>query len=292
MPDVTKKINPDDANADVRRRVELCFRSVTREAVVKDIANILDKRDGVIKIANEQEKLAILIVARLFFDEYFKKIITLSDGRRVYFIPGERGKDCLLSNSESWAEYCIHAVTHGGKRVAGKAFNERVWSPVKAENIKRLEMIIKEEHCTVRLDDRDASRDSIIFIGKDADGNRMNVVTRLDEYGNLNADLTEVTAVMTGKIMPPVKLDPPKEAIKKVVLHQTDGYSPLTTSTISNPTNEVKSPVRPYGEGRGSRWDAGGDWRTPRAGWRISLRWAHHALGRCTQFSCDAEGAY
>lgn len=50
--------------------------------------------------------------------------------------------------------------------------------------------------------------------------------------------------------MPPVKLDPPKEAIKKVVLHQTDGYSPLTPSTISNPTNEVKSP-RPYGEGKG-----------------------------------------
>lgn len=35
-----------------------------------------------------------------------------------------------------------------------------------------------------------------------------------------------------------------------MVLHQTDGYSPLTPSTISNPTNEVKSP-RPYGEGKG-----------------------------------------
>ena len=276
MPDVTKKINPDDANADARRRVELWFRGVTREAVVKDIANILDKRDGVIKIANEQEKLAISIAARLFFDEYFKKIITLSDGRRVYFIPDERGKDRLLSNSESWAEYCIHAVTHGGKRVAGKVFNERVWSPIKAENIKRLEMIIKEERCTVRLDNRDASRDSIIFIGKDADGNRMDVVTRLDEYGNLNADLTEVTAVMTGKITPPVKLDPPKEAVKKVVLHQTDGYSPLTTSTISNPTNEVKSPVRPYGEGKGVAADG-----TPVvAGERLVLGGAYPYGGR------------
>ena len=53
----------------------------------------------------------------------------------------------------------------------------------------------------------------------------MNIITRLDEYGNVNTDLTEVTVIMTKGEMPPTNYRPLTEAVGGVVIHQADGYS-------------------------------------------------------------------
>ncbi len=227
---------------DAQRKVDAWFEGVTRETVVDDIAKLVDEgaENGLIKIADDSEKLEIAIAARVFFDEYSKKIITLSDGRHVYFTPDERNLDRGLSKSESWATYCIHAVTHGGERVKKTTFNTRVWSPQKAENMMRIESIIAEENCRARLD-KNPERDRVIFVGKDLSGERIDIITKLDEYGNIDADLTEITAVMTGGKMPPLDNDPLTEAVRLVAIHQADGYSRPTDTTITYPTENVKS---------------------------------------------------
>lgn len=69
----------------------------------------------------------------------------------------------------------------------------------------------------------------------------MNVITRLDDYGNINADLTEVTVVTKGKN---TKSPPPKplaEVIEAVVRHQEAGYSPPTKDNIPS-ADENASP--------------------------------------------------
>ncbi len=220
---------------DAQRKVNAWFEGVTRETVVDDIAKLVDEgaANGLIKIADDSEKLQIAIAARVFFDEYSKKIITLSDGRHVYFTPDERNLDRGLSKSESWATYCIHAVTHGGERVKKTTFNTRVWSPRKAENMMRIESIIAEENCRARLD-KNPEKDRVIFVGKDLSGERIDIVTKLDEYGNIDADLTEITAVMTGGKMPPLDNEPLTEAVRLVAIHQADGYSRPTDTTIAH----------------------------------------------------------
>jgi len=207
----------------------------SRESVRNAIASFIDKSvdNGDIRKLADAEKLSMSIAANAFYDEYANKVIEMSDGRCVYFAPDERNLERGMSNDECWAIYCVHAVTHGGKTIPGKGYAERVWSPNKVRNITKIEDVIKEEKCFPRLD-RDPSRDRIVFTGKDADGERMDVVTKLDEYGNVDADLTEITAVMVGGKTPPTNVGPLTEVVKQVAIHQADGYSLLTQDIIPN----------------------------------------------------------
>ena len=73
------------------------------------------------------------------------------------------------------------------------------------------------------------------FVGEPHDGKRMNVITRLDDYGNINADLTEVTVVTKGKN---TKSPPPRpltEVVEAVAQHQAAGFSPSTEDNIQFP---------------------------------------------------------
>ena len=72
----------------------------------------------------------------------------------------------------------------------------------------------------------------MIFVGTSHDGKRLEVITRLDEYGNPQADLTEVTVVGKNpqKNIPP--LVPLTEVVEAVARHQEAGYSPSTNDSI------------------------------------------------------------
>ena len=73
-----------------------------------------------------------------------------------------------------------------------------------------------------------------MFVGKSANGERMNVVTSLDEYGNINADLTEVTVVMEGKGTPPANYRPLTEAVEVVALHQSNKRKGIYTQACAD----------------------------------------------------------
>lgn len=103
----------------------------------------------------------------------------------------------------------------------------------------RIENIIQNEICYARLDYNDSSRDRVTFIGESLNGERIDVVTKLDEFGNVDADLTEITAVMTGGKMPPLDNEPLTEAVRLVAIHQADGYSRPTDTTIAHPGGNV-----------------------------------------------------
>ena len=78
-------------------------------------------------------------------------------------------------------------------------------------------------------------RDSIIFVGASREGRRLEIVTRLDEYGNVEADLTEVTVVVTRKKCPEITEPPPMplaEVVKTVAQHQAAGFSPSTVTQL------------------------------------------------------------
>ena len=60
----------------------------------------------------------------------------------------------------------------------------------------------------------------------------MEVVTRLDVFGNADANLAEVTVVATRKknmVIPPPKSRPLTEVVETVAKHQAAGFSPSTT---------------------------------------------------------------
>ncbi len=216
-----------------KAKLEKWHVNVSEKSVREEIANFIDDgvKDGRIRLKSDGEKLQIAIAANQFFKDYAHKVIELSDGRCVYFAPDTKNLERGLDNSKSWAVYCVHAVTHGGKTAVGQNFPERVWSPLKVENIARIESILKAEKCFARLDEN-SSRDRIVFVGETIDKKRMDIITRLDEYGNVDADLTEITAVMVGKETPPLKCEPLTEVVRKVAIHQADGYSPLTGDII------------------------------------------------------------
>ena len=68
------------------------------------------------------------------------------------------------------------------------------------------------------------------WFGTAGDGRRLEIVTRLDEFGNVNADLTEMTVVVTRKKgergTPPST--PLTEVVEAVAQHQAAGFSPST----------------------------------------------------------------
>ena len=159
----------------------------------------------------------------------------LSDGRCAYFAPDIRAKDRGVDNAMVWAEYAIHAVTSSGKRIPGKDYWERLFNPIKLENLERIEGILLKEDCFARMVEGHPERDSIIFVGASKDGRRLEVVTRLDEFGNVDADLTEVTVVVTRKKVLEITEPPPMplaEVVKTVAQHQAAGFSPSTVAEV------------------------------------------------------------
>ena len=148
-----------------------------------------------------------------FYKRFSQKTIMLSDGRVVYFVPDARSKvERGLNNDEAWAEYAIHAVTSSGEKTDGKPYAERLYNRTKAANIWKLEDIIKAERCEAKIDEN-PERDGVIFYGRGVDGKAIQIITRLDEKGNIYADLTEVTVVDAGRR----KNLPPRRPLTEVV---------------------------------------------------------------------------
>ena len=94
-------------------------------------ADVLDKlldeklATGEYKFKGSGGRVAMREGAIRFFRQFSRKIVQLSDGRCVYFTPDERAKRRNADNVASWAEYAIHAVTNGGRRLPGCGYNER-----------------------------------------------------------------------------------------------------------------------------------------------------------------------
>ena len=167
-----------------------------------------------------------------FFREFSRRIVQLSDGRCVYFTPDERARKRNSDNAVSWAEYAVHAVTSSGKLLLGKDYRERLYNRHKDAGLSSLENIIRDENCMYRLINAHPENDAVLFVGVDNEGARMEVVTRLDVFGNADANLAEVTVVATRKknmVIPPPKSRPLTEVVETVAKHQAAGFSPSTT---------------------------------------------------------------
>ena len=221
-----------------QQKVEGWLAGVTRDSFDAALKALVEEKTAVgeYRFKRDHEKELAFNGAKRFFDEFSRKIITLSDGRCVYFAPDPRSVSRNDGNlSRCWAEYAFHAVSNGGRRLVGKDYNERWYHPHKAANFGRLEETLKKEHCFVRLRDN-AANDSILFWGDTLAGLSFDVVTRLDEFGNMDANLTEVTfeVVSRGEKKLP-RLVPLTEAVRTVVHHQTTaGSYPSDGNNIPN----------------------------------------------------------
>lgn len=218
-----------------RAKIEEWFVGVTAAAfqAAVDLKLAVGVAEGDYRFKDDAELMAVKEGARRFFDQFANKVVELSDGRCAYFAPDIRAKDRGVDNAMAWAEYAIHAVTSSGKRIPGKDYWERLFNPIKLENLERIESILLKEDCFARMVDGHPERDSIIFVGASKDGRRLEVVTRLDEFGNVDADLTEVTVVVTRKKVPEITEPPPMplaEVVKTVAQHQAAGFSPSTVT--------------------------------------------------------------
>lgn len=158
--------------------------------------------------------------------------IELSDGRCVYFAPDSRARRRNADNAVSWAEYAFHAVSSSGRLLSGNTFRERLYNENKVKGLSYIESILKAEQCFYRLIDAHPENDAILFVGYDGNCGRLEVVTRLDRYGNAEANLGEVTVIAIrkgGKRSPPPNIRPLTEVVETVAKHQAAGFSPSTT---------------------------------------------------------------
>ena len=157
-----------------------------------------------------------------------KLAVGVAEGDYRFRVADERLQ--VQDGAMAWAEYAIHAVTSSGRRIADKDYWERLFNPTKLESLDVIEQIIRREDCFAKVNDGHPERDCIIFVGTARDGRRLEIVTRLDEFGNVNADLTEVTVVVTRKKVE--KETPPStpltEVVEAVAQHQAAGFSPST----------------------------------------------------------------
>jgi hypothetical protein len=94
----------------------------------------------------------------------------------------------------------------------------------KAQNMWRIENILKAERCEAIVEN-DSQRDSMVFFGRGVKGDVVRIVTRLDERGNVYADLAEVTMLNGGRMkkLPPRK--PLAEIVETVVNRRQRGWS-------------------------------------------------------------------
>ena len=229
-----------------QEKIDEWFVGVTEQAfrAAVELKLAVGVAEGDYRFRVADERLQVQDGALRFFREFAAKVIELSDGRCVYFAPDIRARRRGIDNAMAWAEYAIHAVTSSGRRIADKGYWERLFNPTKLESLDVIEQIIRREDCFAKVNDGHPERDCIIFVGTAGDGRRLEIVTRLDEFGNVNADLTEVTVVVTRKKgereTPPST--PLTEVVEAVAQHQAAGFSPSTdVSSIANGSDADKS---------------------------------------------------
>ena len=219
-----------------------------RDQTLAEIAN-LDMKNEITKVIEEgipegkyvfksaDDKQKIIDGAVKFLKDFSKKIVSLSDGRIAYFMPDSRAFE--RGSATAWAEYGIHAVTSSGKQILGKDYNERLFNQHKLDNLDRIVPTIKDENVFGKFDNKNPVKDGVVFVGTSHDGKRLEVITRLDEYGNPQADLTEVTVVEKNPQRKAPPLAPLTEVVEAVARHQEAGYSPSTTNNITSPDSKV-----------------------------------------------------
>ena len=219
------------------KKVEEWMVGVTGETFDAALLRLVDEKVSAneYKFKRAGDRELAVAGARRFFREFSRKVVQLSDGRCVYFAPDARSRRRNANDlSRCWAEYAFHAVSNGGARILGKGYNERWYNSHKAVNLNQIVETLRNERCFVRLR-KDPCVDSILFAGLPLSGMAFDVVTRLDEFGNVEANLTEVTFEATArneKKLP--RLVPLVEAVQTVVHHQiTAGSYPQDSDIIS-----------------------------------------------------------
>ena len=228
------------------RKVEEWLEGVTRESFCVALEKLVAEKSktGEYLFEKQEDKEKAIVAAKAFFDGYSRKLVELSDGRCVYFAPDLRSKMRHADISACWAEYAFHAVSSGGDKIPGKNYNYRKYSEYKVVNTDLIEDTLKSERCVPVLRDKPIL-DSVKFFGSAHLGGLFDVVVRLDECGNANANMTEVTfeaSTKRGQKKLP-QLVSLAEAIRTVVSHQTaTGTYPSDTSIIPN-----RSPLRTGG---------------------------------------------
>ena len=224
-------------------KVEEWLTGVSEERFVAALDALLDEKlaAGEYRFKGADGRAAMRDGAIRFFRDFSRKIVQLSDGRCVYFTPDERARRRNEDNAVSWAEYSVHAVTNGGKRLPGKTYNERWLNYHKIEAFDVLESTLRLERCVVRRNEN-ARYDAIMFEGDDVLGRVVNVITRLDDFGNIDANLTEVTFEASSKrVKKAPRLMPLAEAVETVVHRQVAaGSNPSTRGSIPNAALERK----------------------------------------------------
>ena len=224
-------------------KVEEWLEGVTRESFCVALEKLVAEKSktGEYLFEKQEDKEKAIVAAKAFFDGYSRKLVELSDGRCVYFAPDLRSKMRHADISACWAEYAFHAVSSGGDKIPGKNYNYRKYSEYKVVNTDLIEDTLKSERCVPVLRDKPIL-DSVKFFGSAHLGGLFDVVVRLDECGNANANMTEVTfeaSTKRGQKKLP-QLVSLAEAIRTVVSHQTaTGTYPSDTSIIPN-----RSPLR------------------------------------------------
>ncbi|MBQ7177387.1 MAG: hypothetical protein IJS08_08235, partial [Victivallales bacterium] len=218
------------------------LKGVDSQAIETRLEELLaqGEKNGLYRF-KDNDKNSIVSKAVEFFDKYAHKSIPLSNGRCVYFYPDKRAFERLDGdNLTAWTEYAIHAVTSSGRKLPGNDFAERLYNPTKADNLDRIETVIRGENVFAKLDNGNPERDAVIFVGQTNDGKRMEVITRLDDYGNVHADLSEVTVLTTKSKKDSPQTRPLSEVVETVAQHQAAGFSPTTKTNIL-PTKESAS---------------------------------------------------
>ena len=222
------------------------IEGVTAEAFAAALERVVEEKSasGEYRFRREGERDLAIEGARRFFIEFSKKIVELSDGRCVYFAPDSRARRRNADNAVSWAEYAFHAVSSSGRLLSGNTFRERLYNENKVKGLSYIESILKAEQCFYRLIDAHPENDAILFVGYDGNCGRLEVVTRLDRYGNAEANLGGVTVIAIrkgGKRSPPPNIRPLTEVVETVAKHQAAGFSPSTTGNrIPNNFGERK----------------------------------------------------
>ena len=221
------------------------LEGVTEEAFAAALEQVVEEKFalGEYRFKRENERDCAIDGARLFFAMFSRKIVELSDGRCVYFAPDSRAKRRNADNAISWAEYAFHAVSSGGNKVSGKDYHERWYNPHKMSALQSIESVLRDERCFVRLSKVDVRYDAVVFAGAmPLTQQSLQIVTRLDEQGNMDANLTEVTFVASHKREKKApRVVPLPEAVKTVVHHQiTAGSNPPDRGSISKLSETCK----------------------------------------------------
>jgi len=234
----------DEYRKRAQEKVDAWLEGVDAAAFESALVSLVEDKasSGEYRFKRASDRELAMQGARRFFADFARKIVPLSDGRCVYFVPDARSSDRNASKALSWAEYAFHAVSAGGAKVPGRNYNERWYNPHKARNLQYLEEALRDEHCFVRLSKVDCRYDSVMFAGRVYAGEAVQVVTRLDEMGNMDANLSEVTFNATRrqeKKLP--RFVPLTEAVQAVVHHQvTAGSYPQDKDILPFPVPNGK----------------------------------------------------